>query len=206
MYGDDCVKVKRVKKAKFPKTGTSKNGASRAGSPAVEKDNHIKRNGFERSLRGRPLMTSTPDPPLAVFTLPILSQPSIPPSLSYDPHRDAHTPLVIDNGSTSLKFGFATSTKPQVASNIVSKYKERKAGKQLLLFGDAVDAEGGARSQAKTPWEGDVLLNFDALVSPARIKRNLMSPYLYTMSRSMRWTTPLFVSASTRQPLTIPSS
>jgi len=112
-------------------------------------------------------MTSTPDAPLAAFTLPILSQPSIPPSLPYDPHRDAHTPLVIDNGSSSFRFGFATSAKPQVAPNIVSKYKERKAGKQLLLFGDAVDAEGGARSQAKTPWEGDVLLNFDALVSPA---------------------------------------
>ncbi|KAH9985774.1 hypothetical protein BJV77DRAFT_1145686 [Russula vinacea] len=107
-------------------------------------------------------MTSTPDAPPAVF----LSQsPSAlyPPTLSYDPHRTAHTPLVIDNGSTSLRFGFATSTTPQVAPNIVSKYKERKAGKQLLLFGDAVDAEGGARSQAKTPWEGDVLLNFDAL-------------------------------------------
>ena len=35
----------------------------------------------------------------------------------------------------------------------------------ILLFGDAIDAEGGAKSQAKTPWEGDVLLNFDALVS-----------------------------------------
>ncbi|KAI0286426.1 actin-like ATPase domain-containing protein [Russula brevipes] len=108
-------------------------------------------------------MTSTPDAPPTVSTLPILSPPSIPPSLSYDSHRTAHTPLVIDNGSTSLRFGFATSTTPQVAPNIVSKFKERKAGKQLLLFGDAVDAEGGARSQAKTPWEGDVLLNFDAL-------------------------------------------
>ena len=112
------------------------------------------------------LMTSTPDAPLAVFPLPILSQPSVPPTLSYDSHRTAHTPLVIDNGATSLRFGFATSTTPQVTPNIVSKYKERKAGKQLLLFGDAVDTEGGARSQAKTPWEGDVLLNFDALVSP----------------------------------------
>ncbi|KAH8981543.1 chromatin remodeling complex subunit [Lactarius akahatsu] len=94
---------------------------------------------------------TTPDSPLAVFTLPIHSQLSIPPSLSYDTHRSAHTPLVIDNGSSSLRFGFATSTTPQVAPNIVSKYKERKAGKQLLLFGDAVDAESGARSQAKTP-------------------------------------------------------
>ena len=95
-------------------------------------------------------VTSTPDPPLALFTLPILSPPSIPPSLPYDTHRCARTPLVIDNGSTSLRFGFATSKTPQVAPNIVSKYKERKAGNQLLLFGDAVDAEGGARSQAKT--------------------------------------------------------
>ena len=112
-------------------------------------------------------MSSSADSPLAIFTLPVLSQPSIPPSLPYDTHRGAHTPLVIDNGSTNLRFGFATSTTPQVAPNIVSKYKERKAGKQLLLFGDAVDAESGARSQAKTPWEGDVLLNFDALVSVA---------------------------------------
>ena len=113
------------------------------------------------------LMTSTLDVPLAIYPLPIPSQPSIPPTLSYSPHHTAHTPLVIDNGSTSFRFGFANSTTPQIAPNIVSKYKERKAGKQLLLFGDAVDAEGGARSQAKAPWEGDVLLNFDALVSPA---------------------------------------
>jgi Actin len=109
----------------------------------------------------------TSDVPLAIFTLPLLSQPSIPPNLSYDLHRSAHTPLVIDNGSTNLRFGFATSTTPQVIPNIVSKYKERRAGRQLLLFGDAIDTEGGARSQAKTPWEGDVLLNFDALVSTA---------------------------------------
>jgi Actin len=139
-------------------------------------DGELKNNKKRNCQKGEPpgricrdmaWMTSTPDVPLAVFSLPIPSQPSIPPTLSYGPHRTAHTPLVIDNGSTSFRFGFATSTKPQVAPNIVSKYKERKAGRQLLLFGDAVDAEGGARSQAKTPWEGDVLLNFDALVSLA---------------------------------------
>ncbi|KAJ3562095.1 hypothetical protein NP233_g9789 [Leucocoprinus birnbaumii] len=32
-----------------------------------------------------------------------------------------------------------------------------------MLFGEAVDCETGARGQARTPWEGDVLLNFDAL-------------------------------------------
>ena len=47
---------------------------------------------------------------------------------------------------------------------MVAKYKERRTNKPLLLFGEGIDIEGGARSQAKTPWEGDVLLNFDALV------------------------------------------
>ena len=48
---------------------------------------------------------------------------------------------------------------------MVAKYKERRTNKPLLLFGEGVDVESGAKTQAKTPWEGDVLLNFDALVS-----------------------------------------
>ena len=50
----------------------------------------------------------------------------------------------------------------------MAKYKERKQGKLLLLFGDAIETESGARGQAKTPWEGDVLLNFDAMVGTLR--------------------------------------
>ena len=49
--------------------------------------------------------------------------------------------------------------------NVVSRYKDRKQNRPVLLIGDAIDAESGARAQARTPWEGDVLLNFDALVS-----------------------------------------
>ena len=96
-----------------------------------------------------------PNPPL-----PIVRQPE-----SYDIFRGNHTPLVIDNGSTNLRFGFATSKSPVSVPNVVAKFKDRKQNKPLLLFGDAVDVESGARSQARTPWEGDVLLNFDALVS-----------------------------------------
>jgi hypothetical protein len=47
---------------------------------------------------------------------------------------------------------------------MIAKYKERKNNKPLLLFGEGIDAEGGARGLARTPWEGDILLNFDALV------------------------------------------
>lgn len=95
--------------------------------------------------------------------------PLIPPSPqfpdSYESYRGQGTPLIIDNGATTLRFGFCTSESPRSGPNIISKYKDRKTNKPLVLFGDAIDTEPGARNQAKTPWEGDILLNFDALVS-----------------------------------------
>ncbi|KAJ7630374.1 chromatin remodeling complex subunit [Roridomyces roridus] len=100
----------------------------------------------------------------AVTRMPSPAPPALPPPPnSYDEHRSARTPLVIDNGSTNLRYGFATSESPRSGLNIVAKYKERRTNKPLLLFGDGVDVEGGARIQARTPWEGDVLLNSDAL-------------------------------------------
>jgi actin-related protein 5 len=103
----------------------------------------------------------------------ILSIPGTPPvpraplanHSSYDSLRGTDTPIVIDNGATTLRWGFAVSESPSCQSNIVTKYRERKTNRPLLLFGDAVEVEGGAKAQARTPWEGDVLLNFDALVS-----------------------------------------
>ena len=100
-----------------------------------------------------------------IIFLPTVSPPSPSPPSSYAPFSGTETPLIIDNGSSNLRFGFATSDAPRTTPNVVAKYKERKHGRQLLLFGDAIEAESGARGQAKTPWEGDVLLNFDALVS-----------------------------------------
>ncbi|KAJ7924371.1 chromatin remodeling complex subunit [Mycena leptocephala] len=99
-----------------------------------------------------------------VTRMPSPAPPALPPPPSpYDEHRSQRTPLVIDNGSTNLRYGFATSDSPRSGLNVIAKYKERRTNKPLLLFGDGVDVEGGARIQARTPWEGDVLLNFDAL-------------------------------------------
>jgi actin-related protein 5 len=99
-------------------------------------------------------LTHLPTPALAAVTSPD----------SYDDYRGQGTPLIIDNGSTNLRFGFATSSTPHSGLNAVAKYKERKFNKPLLLFGEGIDAESGAKGQTRTPWEGDVLLNFDALV------------------------------------------
>ncbi|KAG2023710.1 chromatin remodeling complex subunit [Coprinopsis cinerea AmutBmut pab1-1] len=98
------------------------------------------------------------------FHLPIYTPPSLPiQAESYDVHRENGTPLIIDNGATTLRWGFATSSTPYTGPNAIAKYKERRTNKPLLLFGEGIDTESGARGQARTPWEGDVLLNFDAL-------------------------------------------
>ncbi|EPQ61195.1 actin-like ATPase domain-containing protein [Gloeophyllum trabeum ATCC 11539] len=94
----------------------------------------------------------TPAPP------PVVRTPA-----SYEEHRGKGTPLVIDNGATTLRWGWATAGEPFTGPNVIAKYKERKHNKPVLLFGEGVDCESGARAQARTPWEGDVLLNFDAL-------------------------------------------
>lgn len=99
-------------------------------------------------------ITRLPTPSLATITSPD----------SYDDFRYQRTPLIIDNGATSLRFGFATASVPHSGLNVVAKYKERKFNRPSLLFGEAIDSESGAKSQARSPWEGDVLLNFDALV------------------------------------------
>ncbi|KAF9542860.1 actin-like ATPase domain-containing protein [Agrocybe pediades] len=105
-----------------------------------------------------------PPQPQNIHYLPTTYQASLPPPAEpYDNHRSAHTPIVIDNGSTNLRWGFGTSSTPFSGPNAIAKYKERKTNKPLLLFGEGIDSESGARGQAKTPWEGDILLNFDAL-------------------------------------------
>ena len=103
---------------------------------------------------------STPN----IFHVPVPVLPTYTSPDSYDTFRDTHVPLIIDNGASTLRFGFSTSATPHSVSNVIAKFKERKYNQPLLLFGDGVDAESGAKGQAKTPWEGDVLLNFDALV------------------------------------------
>lgn len=96
-----------------------------------------------------------------IFYIPPLSLPSLPPPpLEYE---GITNDIIIDNGATTFRWGFSQH-EPRTAPNVVAKYKERRNNKPLLLFGEAVDCEAGTRGQARTPWEGDVLLNFDALV------------------------------------------
>jgi hypothetical protein len=125
--------------------------------------------------------------------LPVLSPPPLTTPELYDPFRDQYTPLIIDNGASHIRYGWSSFEVPRTNVNAMAKYKERKHNKPLLLFGEAIEAESGAKGQTKTPWEGDVLLNSDALVCPVRVlspnpslERGVMQLLMRKLSRKTR--------------------
>ncbi|KAG8834370.1 Nuclear actin-protein involved in chromatin remodeling [Serendipita sp. 399] len=80
-----------------------------------------------------------------------------------DYNTPATVPIIIDNGCTTYRFGFSNASAPYTIPNIYSRYRERKHNLQIALFGDNVEVESGAKTQSKTAWEGDILINFDAM-------------------------------------------
>jgi actin-related protein 5 len=78
---------------------------------------------------------------------------------------------------------------------VIAKFKERRTNRPVLLFGDGVDVDSGARAQAKYAWEGDILLNFDALENAldfAFVNMNIDTPSVeHPVIMSERLATPL---------------
>ncbi|KAG8741536.1 Nuclear actin-protein involved in chromatin remodeling [Ceratobasidium sp. 414] len=92
-------------------------------------------------------------------------EPMVP--LEYSGATDG-VPIVIDNGATRFRYGFAGGDQgPFSWLNSVSRYRERKTNRPVLLFGEATNLDATSRAQSKQPWEGDLLLNFDALADLA---------------------------------------
>ena len=91
--------------------------------------------------------------------------------------RGEGTPLIIDNGSSELRAGFASASAVAARKanplvhypNSVSKYRERKKNTQVLLAGRDAYCETQARSAIKSPFDGDVVCNFDVVVCAQRV-------------------------------------
>ncbi|KAG0169111.1 Nuclear actin-protein involved in chromatin remodeling [Apophysomyces sp. BC1034] len=80
--------------------------------------------------------------------------------------RDEHTPIVIDNGSYQCRAGWATEDKPSlIFDNIVSRYKDRKANVNILSVGMDVYADPAGRSNARSPFDSNVVCDFDRMES-----------------------------------------
>ncbi len=107
------------------------------------------------------------DTPADVVDLPPAPQPGR--LVPEGPELGNKYAIIIDNGSTNLRYGYnkegSYSNGPHERTNVAARFKDRRTNRPVLLFGDCVEADSGGRAQARYPWEGDVLLNFDALVS-----------------------------------------
>ena len=82
-----------------------------------------------------------------------------------DYHSFENTPLVIDNGSTEIRAGWATEQDPRIATeNVVAKYRDRKINKVIMLAGSQVYTDSASRQAARSPFDTDIIYSFDAMV------------------------------------------
>jgi actin-related protein 5 len=49
--------------------------------------------------------------------------------------------------------------------NVIARYKEKKFGRQYMLFGKDADVDAMSRSSGRTMFDGDLLIQGDLLVS-----------------------------------------
>lgn len=91
------------------------------------------------------------------------------PSISTDytsAFASTSTPIVLDNGSSRFRAGWASehARGPRIdVENIVAKYRDRKTNKNIALAGAQIYCDTLAKQTAKSPFEGDVVCNFDAM-------------------------------------------
>ena len=92
------------------------------------------------------------------------------------------TGLVIDNGATELRAGWTTDQSPRLrCENIVARYRERKAQKPILLAGAECYADATSKTNLKTPFDGDLLCNSDAMVRFLCTLVNLLFSFLINL-------------------------
>ncbi|KAK0560941.1 Nuclear actin-protein involved in chromatin remodeling [Tilletia horrida] len=75
-------------------------------------------------------------------------------------------PIIIDNGSSELRAGFAVpgvSSPPLVFENVISKYRDRKRATNLLLAGSDAYVDTQSKSTIRRPFDMDVVCNFDVM-------------------------------------------
>lgn len=120
--------------------------------------------------------TRTPSPPRANYvyvpeTMPYTGEPHS----VFDYHSlDGTDPTIcIDPGSHSWRAGFSSMSTPWIdRPNVVSRYRDRKVGRNTLLFGQDVEVDANSRSNGRSMYDGDMLIHSDLLVSCARWKES----------------------------------
>ncbi|KAM0790724.1 hypothetical protein ACM66B_004579 [Microbotryomycetes sp. NB124-2] len=87
-----------------------------------------------------------------------------PPAARTDYSAHERAPLVIDNGATSLRAGWASLEQPCVSTdNVTSRHRDRRVNKLILLAGNSAYVDHNSRGNIKSAFEADVVINHDQL-------------------------------------------
>lgn len=87
------------------------------------------------------------------------------PPASRDWSNFTSSAIILDNGASTMRAGWAAEGGPRIVSeNVVARYKDRKSNRNILLAGSEAYADATSRAAVKSPFEGDVLVNFDQMV------------------------------------------
>lgn len=73
-------------------------------------------------------------------------------------------PIIIDNGTASVRAGYANSSAPDlIFDNIFSKYKSRSVNRTFHTVGEDVQIDPLARAVARSPYDSNIITNWDAM-------------------------------------------
>ena len=68
-------------------------------------------------------------------------------------------------GASTLRAGFASESYPSYTlDNLGAKYRDRKSNRTITLAGSEAFVDATSRAAIKSPFEGDVVCNFDQMV------------------------------------------
>ncbi|KAG0349774.1 Nuclear actin-protein involved in chromatin remodeling [Podila minutissima] len=94
---------------------------------------------------------------------PMQTEKPYSPTPDYSDYKDfasAGTAIVIDNGSSQCRAGWATEERPRLAfDNQIAKFRDRKASMSSTYVGNDVYADVLARSNSRTAFDGPVMCN-----------------------------------------------
>lgn len=94
---------------------------------------------------------------------PVVAAP--PAATDYSQFANADTVLCLDNGATTLRAGWSREQDPRFAiDNLVSKYRDRKSNRSVLLAGSEVYVDATSRAHVRAPHEADVVTSPDVMV------------------------------------------
>ncbi|BFZ57277.1 Actin-related protein 5 [Savitreella phatthalungensis] len=73
-------------------------------------------------------------------------------------------PIVFDNGTQTFRAGFAGEAEPRLCyDNLYARYRTRSTGVVYQIVGDDVHSDPTLRTSIKSPYDGTIVVNWDAM-------------------------------------------